>query len=90
MNKKTTAKERVQKELEELNKKIAKLSLFLFSEKALNVSPEMRYTMKDQLSYMSGYAQSLQHRLEIWDTPAPIVTESHPVSIVDYATSCGI
>lgn len=62
-----TAKERVQKELEELNEKIVKLSAFLYSEKAIDsVSWEMRNAMRDQLRHMSDYAICLQHRLAIW------------------------
>lgn len=64
---KLSAKERVQIELNELNEKMSKLSLFLFSEKALKLTKQMRYVMQDQLRNMQNYAQCLQTRLEIWD-----------------------
>ena len=66
--KRTTAKERVQQELEELKDKIVKLSAFLYSEKAIakDISWEMRNAMRDQLRHMEDYAICLQHRLDIW------------------------
>ena len=65
----TTAKERVEQELEELSGKIVKLSAFLFGNKILaaNVSGEMQYQIKRQLVAMQEYAETLQTRLRIWD-----------------------
>lgn len=65
----STAKERVEQELEELNERIAKLSTFLFGGKILsdNISGAMRYQMKRQLIAMQEYAEALQTRLRIWD-----------------------
>ena len=65
---KDEAKERVEQELEELNDRIAKLSMFLFGGKAIagNISGEMRYQMKRQLMAMQEYAEALQTRLRIW------------------------
>lgn len=68
MDENQAAKERVEKELDEIKERIVKLSAFLYSEKAIaaNISQEMRHTMRDQLRYMGEYAMCLQHRLAIW------------------------
>lgn len=65
----TTAKERVEQELEELSGKIVKLSAFLFGNKILaaNLSTQMVCEMRDQLRAMEDYAFRLQRRLLIWD-----------------------
>ena len=63
---KDAAKERVEKELEELNEKIVKLSAFLFGVKANALSRQMRWKMKEQLVSMQNYAECLQERLRIW------------------------
>ena len=64
-----TAKERVEQELDELNEKIGKLTCFLYGRKIAEgvVTPEMRELMKQQLSHMQAYAETLQDRLMIWD-----------------------
>lgn len=64
----TTAKERVEKELEELNEKITKLSSFLYGTAilAMSLSEEMTYQMESQLYAMQQYAKCLQKRLRIW------------------------
>lgn len=64
----TTAKERVERELDELNEKIVKLSGFLYGGTILtaNISREMTFLMQDQLRAMETYAQALQNRLRIW------------------------
>ncbi len=65
----TTAKQRVEQELEELNEKIVKLSGFLFGSKLItaNLSTQMVCEMRDQLRAMEDYAFRLQRRLLIWD-----------------------
>lgn len=65
----TTAKQRVEQELEELNEKIVKLSGFLFGSKLItaNLSAKMVCEMRDQLRAMEDYAFRLQRRLLIWD-----------------------
>lgn len=65
----TTAKQRVEHELEELNEKITKLSSFLYGSKILSMSLscDMRYQMEEQLRAMQQYARCLQTRLLIWD-----------------------
>lgn len=65
----TTAKERVEKELEELKEKIVKLAAFLYGGEILTagLSEQMVYTMKDQIRSMEQYAEALQRRLLIWD-----------------------
>ena len=64
----TTAKERVEKELEELNEKMTKLSSFLYSKAILtmDLSNEMTNQMETQLYSMQQYAKCLQKRLHIW------------------------
>lgn len=61
------AKERVEKELEELNEKIVKLSSFLFSKKLIEsgISHRMRDLLAEQLRYMQDYARILQIRLSV-------------------------
>lgn len=67
-NIKDEAKERVEKELDELTEKITKLSGFLYGRKSMGagISRDMRYTLRDQLRYMQDYAACLQKRLMIW------------------------
>lgn len=62
-----TAKDRVREELKELVEKMYELQKFLFSEQSINLSNDMKYTMRDQLNSMQNYAANLTHRLEIWD-----------------------
>ena len=64
----TTAKERVEKELEELNEKMTKLSSFLYGTAilAMSLSEEMTCQMESQLYSMQQYAKCLQKRLRIW------------------------
>lgn len=64
----TTAKERVEKELEELNEKMTKLSSFLYGKEILTMglSNEMTHQMETQLYSMQQYAKCLQKRLRIW------------------------
>lgn len=63
-----TAKERVEKELEELNEKITKLSAYLYGREILSsdISRDMQYQMEEQLNAMRSYARCLQARLRIW------------------------
>lgn len=62
------AKERVEKELEELNEKIVKLSSFLYGKKLVEagLSFRMRDLLSEQLRTMQRYAELLQNRLAIW------------------------
>lgn len=65
----TTAKERVEQELDELNGKIVKLTCLLYGRKIAEgvVTAEMRALMGEQLKHMQAYAETLQDRLIIWD-----------------------
>lgn len=65
---KDPTKERVEKELDELNERIVKLTCFLFSRMILDMklSQAMIFEMRDQLTAMQNYAQRLQRRLQIW------------------------
>ena len=62
------AKERVEKELDELNEKIVKLTSFLYGRKlaAAGLSYAMKNYLDEQLGTMQRYAAILQRRLEIW------------------------
>lgn len=62
------AKERVEKELEELNEKIVKLTSFLYGKKLVEagLSFRMRDMLNEQLRAMQRYAEILQNRLAIW------------------------
>ena len=62
------AKERVEKELDELNEKIVKLTSFLYGRKfaAAGLSFEMKSCLEEQLGTMQRYASILQRRLAIW------------------------
>lgn len=63
------AKQRVEHELAELNEKIVKLTAFLFGNDIVNmdISDNMRYLLRKQLSVMQEYADVLQERLRTWD-----------------------
>lgn len=69
----TTAKERVEQELDELNEKMVKLTRFLYGRKITEgiVTAEMRALLKQQLSHMQAYAETLQDRLMIWGVYNP-------------------
>lgn len=62
------AKERVKRELFELNEKIVKLTAFLYGPNISQavLSHEMVGLMEGQLSTMTQYAKLLQRRLAIW------------------------
>lgn len=62
-------KARVEKELDELNEKIVRLTSFMFGRNfhTANLSTDMRYMLKDQLRAMQEYAEILQKRLSIWE-----------------------
>lgn len=63
------AKERVEKELLDLNEKIVKLATFLYSPtlKKANLSHTMIMLLQDQLHVMQQYSEILEQRLDIWD-----------------------
>lgn len=62
------AKERVEKELLDLNEKIVRLATFLYSPalKKANLSRAMIVLEKDQLHVMQQYSEILEQRLDIW------------------------
>ena len=62
------AKERVEKELLDLNEKIVKLATFLYSPalKKANLSRTMIMLLQDQLHVMQQYSEILEQRLDIW------------------------
>lgn len=62
----TTAKERVEREKNDLAKKIRALTAFIFNDSASTVSKEMLYLLKQQLGIMQEYYNVLCERLQIW------------------------
>lgn len=65
----TEIKQGVVNELQELQQKIVKLSMFLFSTKTLDlkISKHQLNLMVDQLRSMQDYARFLISRLACWD-----------------------
>ena len=65
---KDEAKERVEKELVDLNEKIVKLTAFVYGKDfpKAGLSDAMMARLRSQLHVMEEYAQILQGRLVIW------------------------
>lgn len=61
-----TAKERVQKELDDLNGKIVNLTLFMTSPTHAKMNEAEKYLLLKQLDAMVDYACLLKSRLAIW------------------------
>ena len=61
-----TAKERVQKELDDLNGKIVNLTLFMTSPTHAKMNEAEKYLLLKQLDAMVDYACILKSRLAIW------------------------
>ena len=64
---KTTAKERVEIELNDLKEKITKLNTFRFSVNFSNISDLQQELLKEQVYYMEKYADILIKRLVHWE-----------------------
>ena len=60
------AKERVIEELGGLRERVDKLRGFLISDKAKEISAEMRDLLNHQYTIMVYYIWTLEKRLEIW------------------------
>lgn len=63
---KETAKERVQKELDDLNGKIVNLTMFMTSPTHAKMNEAEKYLLLKQLDVMVDYACLLKSRLAIW------------------------
>lgn len=63
------AKERVEQERDELDRKLKSLGAVLDSKKFWALSAEMRMLLHKQFRAMNEYHQILTRRLEIWDKP---------------------
>lgn len=63
----TTAKERVEIELKELEEKTAKLFSFLCSEKFVELKFAQKYLLRKQYKTMVNYCNILEARLSIWE-----------------------
>lgn len=66
---KDAAKERVERELAELNAKIVKLVAFLYGAKHLEITHTAKRLLVEQLSAMQQYSDILTRRLAVWDLP---------------------
>lgn len=66
---KDAAKERVEKELAELNEKIVKLVAFLYGAKPPEITHTAKRLLVEQLSVMQQYSDILTRRLAVWDLP---------------------
>lgn len=64
------AKERVEQERDELDRKLKSLGAVLDSKKFCAFSAEMQMLLREQFRAMHVYHQILTRRLEIWDRPA--------------------
>lgn len=64
------AKERVERERDELDSKLKNLGAVLDSKKFWALSAEMQMLLRKQFRAMNEYHQILTKRLEIWDRPA--------------------
>lgn len=62
-----TALERAKRELNDLNKKIAKLSVFLQTETYLTLIPAQQQLLRAQLRSMQSYAEILDMRIKLWN-----------------------
>lgn len=63
----TTARERVETELAELQERRGKLYLFVHSDKILKLSEIQQRLLRNQLNIMSWYIGVLQERLNLWE-----------------------
>lgn len=66
---KDAAKERVEKELAELNEKIVKLVAFLYGAEPPKITHTAKRLLVEQLSVMQQYSDILTRRLAVWDLP---------------------
>lgn len=66
---KDAAKERVERELAELNEKIVKLVAFLYGTTAFKITYTAKRLLIKQLSAMQQYSDILARRLAVWDLP---------------------
>ena len=63
----TTAKERVELELKELEERLDKLKTFVLSESFSKLSTVQQVLLTSQVSIMTSYANCLHRRLEFWE-----------------------
>lgn len=62
-----TVLERAKRELNDLNKKIDKLSVFLQTEMYLTLIPVQQQLLRAQLRSMQSYAEILDMRIKLWN-----------------------
>lgn len=63
----TTAKERVELELKELEERLGKLKMFVLTERFLKLSTMQQTLLMLQINIMTSYANCLHCRLKLWE-----------------------
>lgn len=63
----TTAKERVELELKELEERLGKLKTFVLSEQFSKLSFMQQMLLMSQIGIMTLYANCLHRRLKFWE-----------------------
>lgn len=63
----TTAKERVELELNELEERLSKLKTFVLSEMFSKLSTTQQMLLMSQIDIMTSYTNCLHRRLKFWE-----------------------
>ena len=63
----TTAKERVEFELKELEERLGKLKEFVLTKAVVNLSNVQQMLLMSQIDIMTSYANCLHRRLKFWE-----------------------
>lgn len=63
----TTAKERVELELKELEERLNKLKTFVLSETFSKLSTTQQMLLMSQIDIMTSYVNCLHRRLKFWE-----------------------
>ena len=63
----TTAKERVELELKELEERLGKLKAFVLTKVVTNLSNVQQMLLMSQIDIMTSYVNCLHRRLKFWE-----------------------
>lgn len=63
----TTAKERVELELKELEERLGKLKAFVLTKAVVNLSNVQQMLLMSQIDIMTSYVNCLHRRLKFWE-----------------------
>ena len=63
----TTAKERVELELKELEERLGKLKAFVLTKAVTNLSNVQQMLLMSQIDIMTSYVNCLHRRLKFWE-----------------------